>query len=290
MIVPFSKRYFWLLSSVLWVLFVYPVSSYGSEKDLLSVDFSETNLQLLLLGTITRNGFGTAIIKNNVTGDLRTYAEGEAIDLIETERVKLVQIGNCMVLIQRKGKYETISCNTIPSADYSSIRSPLARYKIVDKSGKEIDKKMMYKPNTKKNQIRRVSAKKYEKQIQNASKKHGVDPYLVEAIINIESGFNPDAVSPKNAMGMMQLMPGTAEEYGVYDPFNPEANIDGGVRVLKDLMDYFNGNLELSLAAYNAGKGAVVKYGFKIPPYVETLDYVEKVLGQYSLLKWNRYE
>jgi len=84
-------------------------------------------------------------------------------------------------------------------------------------------------------------------------------------------------------------VPETAKDYKVDDPFDPEDNIDGGVRVLRDLMGYFNNNLKLALAAYNAGKGAVIRYGFKIPPYIETINYVERVLGHYNLLKLDSY-
>jgi len=125
----------------------------------------------------------------------------------------------------------------------------------------------------------------FREEIVKAGTRHGIDPDLIRAVIRVESNFNPRAVSHKGAMGIMQLMPGTAKIYGVWDPFNPVANIEGGTRHLRDLMRYFNGNLRLALAAYNAGKDAVIKYGFKVPPYTETVNYVEKVLTHYALLK-----
>jgi len=88
---------------------------------------------------------------------------------------------------------------------------------------------------------------------------------------------------------MMQLIPATASDYGVNDPFDPVANIEGGVRYLKDLMEYFDGDMKLSLAAYNAGKGSVIKHGFTIPPYPETTDYITKVLGYYKIMKAKNY-
>jgi soluble lytic murein transglycosylase-like protein len=87
----------------------------------------------------------------------------------------------------------------------------------------------------------------------------------------------------------MQLIPATASDYGVDDPFDPVSNIEGGVRYLKDLMEYFDGDMKLSLAAYNAGKGAVIKHGFTIPPYPETTDYITKVLGYYKIMKAKNY-
>lgn len=105
---------------------------------------------------------------------------------------------------------------------------------------------------------------------------HGVSPHLVRAVIQQESGFNPRAVSHKGAMGLMQLMPATATEYGVDDPYNPSENIRAGVAYLKGLLVRFKDDVKLALAAYNAGPTAVTKYG-DIPPYRETRDYVSRI-------------
>ena len=117
----------------------------------------------------------------------------------------------------------------------------------------------------------------YDHMIAEHADLHGVDANLVRAVIQAESDFNPRAVSVKGAMGLMQLMPDTAKEYGVLDAFNPAQNIRAGVAYLKSLLVKYSQNVELALAAYNAGPGAVKKYGGTVPPYRETRKYVEKI-------------
>ncbi|MEO7810985.1 MAG: lytic transglycosylase domain-containing protein [Usitatibacter sp.] len=122
---------------------------------------------------------------------------------------------------------------------------------------------------------------RFSKMIDSASKTHGVESALVHAVITAESGYNPVATSRTGARGLMQLMPGTAARYGVRNITDPQENINGGVRYLRDLITMFNGNLELAVAAYNAGENAVIRHGNRIPPYAETVHYVPKVLGFY---------
>jgi soluble lytic murein transglycosylase-like protein len=120
-------------------------------------------------------------------------------------------------------------------------------------------------------------SERFDAYIDENAKAQAVDPDLVRAVIQAESAFNPVAVSPKGAMGLMQLMPATAEELGVMNPFDPAENIRGGVVYLKRLLTRYDQKVELALAAYNAGPGAVDKYGQTVPPYRETRDYVKKI-------------
>jgi soluble lytic murein transglycosylase-like protein len=116
------------------------------------------------------------------------------------------------------------------------------------------------------------------------ARKHGIDPELVLAVVGVESAFKPEAVSPKGAQGLMQLMPGTAASLGVEDALDPEQNLDGGVRHLGSLLALYEGDLTRALAAYNAGEGAVTRHG-GIPPFRETREYVRKVLERYQKAK-----
>ena len=122
--------------------------------------------------------------------------------------------------------------------------------------------------------------------ILSAASRYRVDPALIKAVIMAESGYNPIAVSKKGARGLMQLMPRTAEALGVEEPFNPEQNINAGVRYLRQLMNQFEGDIALALAAYNAGSRKVKKYQ-GIPPYRATQQYVEKVFQYYRHYKKN---
>jgi soluble lytic murein transglycosylase-like protein len=120
-------------------------------------------------------------------------------------------------------------------------------------------------------------SRRYDDLIQEHAQLNGVRTDLVRAVVQVESAFNPTARSPKGAMGLMQLMPGTARDYGVTDPYDPSQNIRAGVAYLRQLLDRYQNNEELALAAYNAGPGAVDKYGESVPPYRETRNYVAKI-------------
>ncbi|EIJ42827.1 soluble lytic murein transglycosylase-like protein [Beggiatoa alba B18LD] len=129
--------------------------------------------------------------------------------------------------------------------------------------------------------IRATRKTDYDSYIQLAALDTRVEEALLHAVIKVESNYNAMAVSPKGATGLMQLMPNTASRFGVLDSTNPQENIQGGSKYLRYLLDLFNNDLSLALAAYNAGEGAVMKYGNTIPPYPETQNYVIKVTDLY---------
>jgi soluble lytic murein transglycosylase-like protein len=127
----------------------------------------------------------------------------------------------------------------------------------------------------------------YDEAIRSASDRHSIDADLVRAVIKAESDFNSNARSRKGAMGLMQLMPDTARLHNVLNAFDPVDNIEGGVRHLRMLLERYQGDLSLSLAAYNAGSGAVEKHG-GIPPFAETREYVRRVLRFYEAFRGGR--
>lgn len=118
-----------------------------------------------------------------------------------------------------------------------------------------------------------------------SGQRNSVDPLLLYSIMHQESSFKRNALSYKGASGLMQLMPPTARRFGVKSIFDPRQNIEGGARYMRWLLDYFDGDVKLALAGYNAGEGAVIKYGYRVPPYAETQEYVRRIGRRYSLIR-----
>jgi soluble lytic murein transglycosylase-like protein len=131
----------------------------------------------------------------------------------------------------------------------------------------------------------REHAQRYDSVVIQSAERFGIEAALVHAIIAVESGYDSKAVSPRGARGLMQLMPETARRYGVADAFDPDSNVRGGTRYLADLMKLFDNDVRLALAAYNAGEGAVLRHGGRIPPYAETVGYVSRVVATYDKLR-----
>jgi hypothetical protein len=125
----------------------------------------------------------------------------------------------------------------------------------------------------------------FEKVIRNAAQLYNLDVDLIHCVIAVESNFDPKAISPKNARGLMQLMPQTAAQFGVKDIFDPQENVNAGSHYLHDLLAKYNNNLTLALAAYNAGPERVDQYGHRVPPFLETMKYVQRITKSYAKLK-----
>lgn len=176
--------------------------------------------------------------------------------------------------------------SSLTFADIYKRVAPDGRVYYTDTPIKGLNYKLIIRtpPKTYKRDLKYMSANKskYNDLISKTAAKHQMDPKLLHAVIQAESAYNPKAISSAGAIGLMQLMPDTARRYGVTDRYDPEQNVDGGTRYLKDLLAMFNSDLKLAVAGYNAGEGAVMKYNYSVPPYRETQDYVRHVLKLYG--------
>lgn len=159
--------------------------------------------------------------------------------------------------------------------DFSSLQRVLSRIEEIEE--RFTIRGSVSSPRSSSNAPASIPQESFEELIEQYAKKYEMDPKLVKKLIQVESGFNPEAVSPKGAMGLMQLMPETCNDLGVDNPFDVRENLEGGLRYLKGLMERFQ-DVRLALAAYNAGPGRVREYG-GIPPFPETEQFVKKVLG-----------
>lgn len=227
-------------------------------------------LDVDILSTINNKTNPKVILKNNLTGDVKTYSIGDKFTY-NNSTFKVLHISDCHVSLVSGDERSNVICKERQS-DFKFVRvSKLSQFRIINYDD------LFTKSGDFKSNIDDV--------IKKIGHKYGVDPLLIKAVIKAESNFDPKAVSPKNAQGMMQLIPATAKDYGVADPFNAIQNIQGGVKFLRDLIEFFKGDVDLVLAAYNAGPGTVMKYKYKVPPYPETRKYVQRVKKYYTIYR-----
>ena len=222
--------------------------------------------------TIPKSG----LLGNGMGGDLW---ESMFDQQLATEVARGTSLGIAEMLIQQLGNTDAANSGQEPELQPLPAVKPFRRGSIVPYS--EVLKRLQSRAADISHLEKRLAP--FEDHIRQAARQHGVNPHLIKAVILAESSGNPQAVSPKGAKGLMQLMDSTAAQMGVRNPLDPAQNILGGTRYLARLLDQFNGNLELALAAYNAGPTAVKKHG-GIPPYPETRRYVQKIQQYLRLL------
>ncbi len=251
------------------------INSVAQTLDIDSLRQSSVNLKLMST-IMSGDGNSKAILKNPSTTNLKGYKVGEQIDLLSGYNIRILRIIPCKIVLEVNGLVEKMECE---KGKYE------ARAELANISRNSLDEFEIVPPRF--ILLKKRYSDKFDREIIKACTKFDVDPQLVKALIKAESNFDQFAVSHKNAEGLMQLMPETAKELGVKNSFDPEDNIEGGVKFFRYLLDHFEDDLRLSIAAYNAGKNAVIKYGNEIPPYPETQQFVKRVLSYYDDLSIN---
>lgn len=216
-------------------------------------------------------------VQNNQDSDFKTILDGKVNAVENKEEIKQEPL-----IPEIEEAFLEENNEILPNAENEENQA-IQEVKVDDISD-EIEEVIPETPNFKSKLDYKSQAVGIDEIIETLSEKYNVDSDFIKAIIKQESGFNPNATSKKGAMGLMQLMPSTAKSLGVKNAYNPWENIEGGVRHIRGLLDKYGNNRELALAAYNAGEGAVKKYG-GIPPYKETQNYVKSIMGAYTKVK-----
>jgi soluble lytic murein transglycosylase-like protein len=195
------------------------------------------------------------------------------------DSVQMPEVKHSRAARQSSLVYWSVTCHClkpVPAANVRAARSAADEVKLILANRPENPAS----PGQFQNSARAFTQQEIDAAIDQSARQHDVDPSLVRAVIKVESNFNPNAVSPKGAMGLMQLMPQTARELNVSNPFDPQQNVDAGVRHLKHLMESYGGDVKLTLAAYNAGAGAVARSA-GVPNFPETRNYVNRISNLY---------
>jgi hypothetical protein len=224
----------------------------------------------------------TLLVSNEALADTYKFIDSKGIT--HYSNVSGNQV-NSPVRKTRIDSTETTYFYKYLSADggYFYTNKPTNSYKLISKTKVKRPKNSppLLHAFTRTNFFNGANKSRFSQLIEQTALRHQVDAKLVHAVIQTESAYNSTAISPAGAVGLMQLMPATARRFGVMDRNNPDQNVEGGIRYLKHLITLFNSNLDLAIAAYNAGENAVLKYNNSIPPYLETQNYVKQVLALY---------
>ncbi len=236
-------------------------------------------------------------IAGAVRADIYSYVDGHGVRHItnqpqgDSRYQRVMKTPQYQTPGQKKPAHSApAALSAVPSVNGWQMITPTGRWRLVTGNGwqqiRPSDRMMTLKSATTGKalpfNLNSDDRRRYTAVVAQIARRNGVDPKLVDAVISAESAYNPDAVSSAGAMGLMQLMPATARRFGVSDPFDPTANIRGGVRYLHWLLDKFNNNVVLALAGYNAGENAVINHDYTVPPYAETRTYVTRVLQFYQ--------
>lgn len=236
---------------------------------------AQMNANLNKLYPVSTQNLNNKNIPNLTNSDLPVNLPTSFNDVLKSSMPQTVNFGNLLL----NPKIKQVNAKLLNQNEITNINDVYDEIETLQNANINNTVAQVSSVNTTKNQTEK-SASQLQNIISQVCEKHGVDEKLVNALIKQESNFNPKARSKAGAMGLMQLMPMTAKAMGVKDPYNTVQNVEGGVKYLKSMLDKYNGNVILALAAYNAGPTAVDKYS-GVPPYKETQNYVKKVLANY---------